>query len=666
MRIVSERASRPWFRVPSTLRPMLAAGVLAMTADLAAAPGVFSAGTKVLPVNERAVGGEAAPTVLVADDGDFVVLFHRRGADGRRSLFGRAYLADGTPRRDGEFRIAEDRSGDQELVGAVADARGRFVVAWDSGDLSGRDVFVRAFEKDGTPRLGPETRVNETTPRDQQGAYLAAAPNGDFVVVWNGDSQAGDGSGVYCRAFLADGTPRSGERALGLAGSGYDVPFGLAVDARGDFVVGFVERADVEAEGVVYTRAFDADGSPKASGAQRAGGVRPGFVFFAQLDGNAAGDYVVSWQNSLGPRSFARAYSRDGLPKRANERRLSAVETRHEVNPRISIDESGGFVAAWQTDGSDGNDTEIYARRFDADGEPVDDPEFIVNASTSGLQDLRAVQRLTSGDVAVAWTTAFSDSLADDGAYVRSFDGNGRSKESGEQRVASFSSIIDGGSGLPKLLRAPAGGFAVVFGDGMPRFRAYDAKGLPRGPVVRVDDGGAPVTATPSARFDRDGDLAFAWAADGVNVRRFGGAHPVDLRVTARDLGDPVPPGGTFQYVFDVTNEHEVVEYAATGVADGVRLDVDLPEGVPLLGVEAPGWTCRTRDELVSCAADGPLEAGASAAVRLELRAPQDAGRSLSATATVTADQFDPDEAASDSGNTVREVTPVVTEPTGG
>jgi len=85
--------------------------------------------------------------------------------------------------------------------GSVAvDAQGDFVVAWISNGSSGTDTDVRSvqaqrYASDGSTQAA-EFQVNTNTTGDQFDAWVSAAPNGDFVVVWDGYGSTGTDTSV--------------------------------------------------------------------------------------------------------------------------------------------------------------------------------------------------------------------------------------------------------------------------------------------------------------------------------------------------------------------------------------------------------------------------------------------------------------------------------------
>ena len=85
--------------------------------------------------------------------------------------------------------------------GSVAvDADGDFVVVWISNGSSGTDTDVRSvqgqrYASNGSTQ-GAEFQINTNTTGDQFDAWVSVAPNGDFVVVWDGYGSTGTDTSV--------------------------------------------------------------------------------------------------------------------------------------------------------------------------------------------------------------------------------------------------------------------------------------------------------------------------------------------------------------------------------------------------------------------------------------------------------------------------------------
>jgi hypothetical protein len=118
-----------------------------------------------------------------------------------------------------------------------------FIVTWTSasasGDTSSYGVAGQRFDASGN-KIGTEFLVNTTAANQQKYPYVTALDDGDFVVAWGSDLQAGGNSelGVYAQRFASaapSGTVTTTDHTVstvtgsttGEAPFGSDVSFGV-------------------------------------------------------------------------------------------------------------------------------------------------------------------------------------------------------------------------------------------------------------------------------------------------------------------------------------------------------------------------------------------------------------------------------------------------------
>src|SRR6476620_11190529 len=113
---------------------------------------------------------------------------------------------------------------------------------------------------------------------------------------------------------------------------------------------------------------FIADGYTTANGAPQAVAVEPD------------GDFVVTWEADDAADSggvFVRRFAADGTALTSVLRATTQVAGLQFV-PAVAVDDSGGFVVAWESRDEDGSFGGIYAQRFAPTGERLGGP-FRVN-----------------------------------------------------------------------------------------------------------------------------------------------------------------------------------------------------------------------------------------------------------------------------------------------
>ena len=342
-------------------------------------------------VNVFTESGQTYPTASAASGGGFVVEWQSFGQDGAANgIFARFVSSAGAP-LGGEFQLNAYTGDSQRHPSAAARVGANFVVAWDSNgqDGSGYGVFARRFSSTGAP-LASEFQVNSFTPDSQLRPSLAARPNGDFVVAWQG---AFDGSspGIFARRFSSAGAPIAAELQVNTHTEDGQYRASVAVDADGDFVVAWDSLFQDGSGYGVFARRFSSAGVALASEFQ-VNTYTASSQHRSAVAADPAGSFVIVWQSYTQDGSkngvFARRFSSSGVSLAA-EFQVNLRTAEGQGKPSVVIDH-GRFVVAWHSGVQDGSAYGIFAQRFqstlisaDIDGNGAADP------LTDGLLALR-------------------------------------------------------------------------------------------------------------------------------------------------------------------------------------------------------------------------------------------------------------------------------------
>ena len=373
--------------------------------------------------------------------------------------------------------------------------------------------------------IGGEFQVNAHTTGAQLRPSVAAHPDGGFVVVWMADD--GDSPvrwDVTARRFDSSGDPLDGVefRVNSLTTESHQNPV-VATEPSGGFVVTWLHRG-------ALLRRFDASGAPlgiETTVATAGVGV--------SVASGAGGGFVVSWHEPNyfpAPRSVhARRYDAAGTPQEDDLRVDSGAG--YPWFAKVARDGAGNFVVAWSSIGQDGSDSGIFARRYDALGQPWG-PEFQVNTYTTGNQEDGSVAMNAGGRFVVVWMGATE--TAGKAVFGQRYDASGT--PDGPEFVVSLHSTL-AVSGPDVAVNAD-GSFLVSW-DGWvsPSFpvapsrvfaREFRAGGVP-GPQFEVSSYTTTSQGGPSVSSDGAGAYVIAWTgadqdgdATGIFARRFGPA----------------------------------------------------------------------------------------------------------------------------------------------
>jgi hypothetical protein len=174
-------------------------------------------------VNSYATGEQNVPAVSIDGAGRFVVAWRSAGSSGTdvagTSIQARRFDANGNPQGT-EFQVNTYTTSDQGAPTVTSDAQGNFVVAWASQGSSGTDASsfstqAQRYRANGVA-LGGQFQVNSYTTSIQDAPDITSDARGNFVVAWNSSGSAGpDNSflsiqGQRFDAILRDGFESGG------------------------------------------------------------------------------------------------------------------------------------------------------------------------------------------------------------------------------------------------------------------------------------------------------------------------------------------------------------------------------------------------------------------------------------------------------------------------
>jgi hypothetical protein len=305
-----------------------------------------------------------------------------------------------------EFRANTYTTGVQARQALASDSAGNFVVLWDSNTQDGASygIFGQRYDGSGAP-LAAEFRVNTYTSSSQYGPAVAADGAGNLVVVWASWYQDGSMLGIFGQRYASSGAPVGPEFRVNTFTTGTQRLPSIASDPSGNFVVVW-QSVGAGAPPGVFGQRYSSSGAPLGTEFQvntytTAYPYNLGQV--PQVAADATGRFVVVWNTAVYP--FAdtdialRRYDSFGAPL-GPQFRVNTYTTDPQLNPAVAFDGSGNFVVVWF--GGDGSGNGIFGQRYASSGAP-DGPEFRVNTYTTNNQSSSAVASDPSGNFVVLW-----------------------------------------------------------------------------------------------------------------------------------------------------------------------------------------------------------------------------------------------------------------------
>ncbi len=274
----------------------------------------------------------------------------------------------------------------------------------------------------------------------------------------------------------------------------------------------------------------------------------------------ASGDLLLVWQSRRqeegGYGIFARRFDAAGNPV-GDEVHVNTTTVSMQMHPAAAYDDQGGAWFAWQSFGQDGELGGIVARRFDPTFRTATS-EVLVNQAAPGDQTDPVLAVLPDGGAFVVWTSADAEERCE----IR-----GR-RLAGDGTVAGDAFRVDSGAHADNVLAAVAtdaeGGAVVTWasseGDGTPagiRARRFSPAGEPLGDELRIDDPEGVAGIEPALALTPDGGFVVAWLE--------AEADDYGIRLRRVDRGDEGP----------VTSPVHRVDVVGSGYTSGLAVDVD-------------------------------------------------------------------------------------------
>lgn len=513
-----------------------------------------------------------------------------------------AYAAAGDP-LGAEFEVPEQSSGTQHSPAVARHADGSFVVAWAAGAIPDSVLVLRRYAADGQP-LGGDVVVATNAP---ESPALATGRGGEFVLVWTGDAGDGSGRAVYAHYFEGSGQPSGAPIRVSQPAEGDAAAPAVALDRFLQWTVVWSRSTPDRSAHEVLARVYMYNGprseevlvTPSAS-------PYPPRADVAMFDHPAYGyhHFIVAW-NASGVDAatsdiWARRYNPEGQPLEEQRRASPEGEALRHDAPAVAADCDGNFLVSWRRLGED-DSAALFAQRFASDG-VADAAPISLTAATAGERSGADLAMDCSGDFTAAWA--------------------GRDPQTLDWDVYA---------------------------------RRYEASGTPRGDESVVHTASTTVQHMAAAvSVDADGDETVVWASNPdqpgsqqVFARRFRGPQPVDL-VLAAGSGGSAEPGSLLQARFTVQPpEHAYAQWPSAqyyeGDATGVQVELTTSPPLELFGSADAAWDCSGSAPVI-CRLREPIGAATSLPeLSVDFIAPPQTGEVV-VNGRVFAEQSDPDE----------------------
>ncbi len=329
-------------------------------------------------VSEFASGDLKDPEVGVGVDGSFFVAW-QDSSEVRRQVAGRAYDANGEP-RSGAFQVEVDASGDfYESGPAISfdERTGEYRAAWTSySGLDGhRRVRSRTLSETGEP-LGTELTV-EGNDGGAGAPALGLSGTTRWLLAWS----SGEPNGIDVASFaqVFDGElPVTAPLRMNQETFGYYSDVRVATDSLGNSVVVWLASYDRLIQPVVRGQRVSRDGD-RIGTEFAVASADAGFQFLCDVAIDSQGNFAVAWDQGDsvaggGSNVYARRFGADGVPL-GDPFRVPTESAGAQYDCDLAMNREGDFVVAWIHNlGTDEDSEDLYARAYRPNGTPYGPP----------------------------------------------------------------------------------------------------------------------------------------------------------------------------------------------------------------------------------------------------------------------------------------------------
>lgn len=380
-------------------------------------------------------GDQVFGRAAIGPNGGYLV-WHDNFIDGDGSGIGLRRLDRNLVPTLGALRVNTDTAGDQQNPQIALLKTGGAAIVWQGGPVGFPRVFARFLAPDGTFAT-TQIRVSNAVTEREQHPQVATLSDGNVVVVWTSYGLDGSLDGVFGRLFTPAG------QALGTAEFLVSTQTTLnqrnpvvAALADGKFVVvwisekanrvgtpvpggepdmvavigGGVARMPPPYDVSLFGRLFDASGP---LGSEFKINTTDYVCANPALAVNQSGGFFVTWSSRVGRVVIedvislhgydvaGRAFNADAAPV-GGEAILNERTLGDQFLPSVTA-VGNDYIAVWTSLGQDGSREGVVARVFDGAGAALE-PEFVVNTTVNGPQQLPAVVADGTGRCCVLWS----------------------------------------------------------------------------------------------------------------------------------------------------------------------------------------------------------------------------------------------------------------------
>jgi hypothetical protein len=370
-------------------------------------------GDSVIRISSRH-GQMEYPDIAVTPAGDTIVVWQDKGIRDYE-IFAEYFNNSGQP-VGMPFIVNQYKMDDQKYPKIAADAKGNFVIVWQSykQDGSGSGIYGQRFLSN-KEKVGSEFKINTYILDNQSNPAIAMNGQGNFVVAWEGERSKNNAKykNIYAQRFNADGEMVGQEFQVNKTSNAIQANPDISIDDNNNFAV--VWQSAVKYDLDIYGHKFNWS-EKNTAGDDAIVNSTKGFDQSSPAITRVGGNkFMVVWQtvsqhklseNLMLENIKGQMLSNDGK-KSGGELQVTVPFFGHQENPDlIQLSSSKIFVVWEEYDKSeDAEYWQIFGQILTANGSASGDP-FLINPDSNEWNQKASIASNGNGNVGITWTSS--------------------------------------------------------------------------------------------------------------------------------------------------------------------------------------------------------------------------------------------------------------------
>ncbi|MFP4435661.1 MAG: hypothetical protein ACLFVO_00120 [Chloroflexaceae bacterium] len=397
--------------------------------------------------------------------------------------------------------------------------------------------------------------------------------DGDYVVVWQERTSYSDPGSIQAQRY--DEAGQTVGNVITVSTGGEVESPAVAMDDAGNFVVVWLE--DPYDDGYTRVRTYDSQGNPGPVSSANPVGAS---VSSPDVAMDADGDFVVTWDEAK-EQIQARAYNAQGNPVNNPETVATATGTDQVSHTAVAMDADGDFMVTWRRSGDAGSDDpQIEAQRFTRTGATDGALLEVANPAGNTAVDQPDVALDADGNALIVWQEGGGPSRT-----IRARQYNGAANPAFDVTTTNANE--------PAVAMDADGDFIVAwttgYGSGieMQRYNRAAQPQLTDPMTVNADlPTGSVFVGDAALAMDDVGDFVIAWKEDdfetnpstySVDARQYRYEHQPEITTTTAPLAyaedDPATP---IDPALTVVDGNDILSGATVQITGGYVENEDL------------------------------------------------------------------------------------------